>query len=214
MADTGDFGKIAEFRPEDATTNPSLINAAARLPAYTALVEDAVAYARANAPAGDAAERRALALDKLSVNFGAEIARLVPGYVSTEIDARLSFDAAASLKRARRVIALYAAAGVPKERVLIKLASTWEGIKCAEALEKEGVRCNLTLLFSFAQAVSGADRQAHALAGAETESARPFFLRTLLPPRRSQPTHLLHTTTPHLPRPPHTRCRSRAPRRA
>ena len=155
MADTGDFEKIAAFRPQDSTTNPSLILAAARLPAYAHLVADAIAYGRAQG--GSEEERLALILDKLAVNFGCEILKLVPGYVSTEIDARLSFDTARSLARARRVIALYAEQGVGKERVLIKLASTWECIRAAEVLEKEGVHTNMTLLFCFAQAVACAD---------------------------------------------------------
>ena len=152
VADTGEVSKIAALAPQDATTKPSLIYAAAQRPEYAALVSDAVQYARAQAPAG--AERAALALDKLAVNFGVEISKLVPGYVSTEVDARLSFDRAGSLARARRVSALYRAAGVPAERVLIKLASTWECISAAEELEKEGIRCNLTLLFCFEQAVA------------------------------------------------------------
>ena len=159
MADTGDFEKIAAFKPQDSTTNPSLILAAARLPQYAHLVADAIAHGRAAAAAagGDEAERLALVMDKLAVNFGCEILKLVPGYVSTEIDARLSFDTARSLARARRVIALYAERGVGPERVLIKLASTWECIRAAEALEKEGIKTNMTLLFNFAQAVACAD---------------------------------------------------------
>jgi transaldolase len=153
VADTGEFSKIAALRPQDATTNPSLIAAAARLPEYKALVDDAIAYGKAQVPGGGA-ERMALVLDKLAVNFGVEISKLVPGFVSTEVDARLSFDAEASLARARRIVALYAAAGVGAERVLIKLASTWECIRAAEQLEKEGIRCNLTLLFSFEQAAA------------------------------------------------------------
>jgi transaldolase len=140
VADTGDFEKIAAFRPQDSTTNPSLISAAARLPQYAALVADAVAYGRAKAAAGGAAaERLELVMDKLAVNFGCEILKLVPGYVSTELDARLSFDTARSLARARRIIALYAEQGIGKERVLVKLASTWESIRAAEVLEKEGI---------------------------------------------------------------------------
>ena len=163
VADTGDFEKIAAFRPQDSTTNPSLISAAARLPQYRALVDDAVAYsAKAGAGTGAndaeaAAARLSLTMDKLAVNFGCEILKLVPGYVSTELDARLSFDAAASVERARRIVRLYAEQGIGKERVLVKLASTWEGIKAAEALEKEGIHTNLTLLFCFAQAVAAAD---------------------------------------------------------
>ena len=141
MADTGDFEKIAAFKPQDSTTNPSLILAAARLPQYAHLVADAIAHGRAAAAAagGDEAERLALVMDKLAVNFGCEILKLVPGYVSTELDARLSFDTARSLARARRIIALYAEQGIGKERVLVKLASTWESIRAAEVLEKEGI---------------------------------------------------------------------------
>ena len=153
VADTGEFSKIAALSPQDATTNPSLIFAAAQRPEYSALVDEAVAYGRAQCPGGGA-EQMALVLDKVAVNFGVEISKLVPGYVSTEVDARLSFDTAGSLARARRLIALYQAAGVGKERVLIKLASTWECIRAAEVLEKEGIRCNLTLLFCFEQAVA------------------------------------------------------------
>ena len=141
--------QIKEYKPTDATTNPSLVNAAARLPEYRHLVDEAVAFAKASGAAGR--EQMDLLIDKLFVSFGAEILKYVPGYVSTEVDARVSFDVAKSLSRAHRLIDMYAAVGVPKERVLIKLASTWEGIKAAEQLEKEGISCNLTLLFSFAQ---------------------------------------------------------------
>jgi transaldolase len=125
------------------------------VPEYQHLVAEAIAYAKAHAE-GEAPQME-LALDKLAVNFGVEISKLVPGYVSTEVDARLSFCTEANILRARRLIALYSAAGVPKERVLIKLASTWEGIQAAKALEAEGIACNLTLLFSFTQAVACAD---------------------------------------------------------
>ena len=149
VADTGDVEAIRKVKPTDATTNPSLILAAAQMPAYQALVDDAVAYGRAKGLGA--------AMDKIAVNFGCEILKIVPRYVSTEVDARLSFDTAATLAKAREIIALYAAAGVPKERILIKIASTWEGIKAAEVLEKEGIRCNLTLLFGFGQAVACAE---------------------------------------------------------
>jgi transaldolase len=157
VADSGEIEKIKAFKPQDGTTNPSLINAAARLPEYKPLVEEAVAYVRAHAAAASKAERMELLLDKLSALFGAEILKHIPGYVSTEVDARLSFDAAASIARAKRILRLYEEAGVPKERVLIKLATTWEGIQAARALEAEGIRCNMTLLFAFAQAVAAAD---------------------------------------------------------
>ena len=138
-----------------ATTNPSLINKAARLEAYQHLVQDAIAYAKKEG--GDDRAQMDLALDKLSVNFGAEILKIVPGYVSTEVDARLSFDTQGNLDRAHRIISLYEAAGVTRDRILIKLASTWEGCQAAATLEKEGIHCNMTLLFSFAQAVAAAE---------------------------------------------------------
>jgi len=130
-----------------------LINAAARLPQYKALVDDAILHGKNAEPS----ERVALTLDKLAVNFGLEILKIIPGYISTEIDARLSFDTEASIARARRIISLYAEKGVGKDRVLIKMASTWEGIRAAETLEKEGIHTNMTLLFNFAQAVAAAD---------------------------------------------------------
>ena len=149
VADTGDFASMKAFSPRDATTNPSLILKAVQMPEYKALLERAVAENKGK-PVADV-------VDALIVIFGTEILKVVPGRVSTEVDARLSFDSAASVAKARELIALYAKAGIPKERVLIKLASTWEGIKAAEILEKEGIRCNLTLLFSFAQAVACAE---------------------------------------------------------
>jgi transaldolase len=149
VADTGDVEAIRKVKPTDATTNPSLILAAAQMEQYRPLVDDAVAYGRAKGLGA--------AMDKIAVNFGCEILKIVPRYISTEVDARLSFDTAATLAKAREIIALYAAAGVPKERILIKIASTWEGIKAAEVLEKEGIRCNLTLLFGFGQAVACAE---------------------------------------------------------
>ena len=156
VADTGDVDKIKQLCPQDATTNPSIIFAAAKLPAYKSLVTEAVSYAKAHQPTPGPAQM-ALCLDKVAVNFGVEISKVVPGYISTEVDARLSFDTAGSLLRARRIIQLYEQAGVGKERVLIKLASTWECIAAAEELEREGIRCNLTLLFSFEQAVACAN---------------------------------------------------------
>jgi len=153
VADTGDIDSIARFRPQDATTNPSLILKAAQDARYRPLVDQAIAAA-ADAPA-DA--RLSEVIDRLFVGFGRRILELVPGRVSTEVDARLSFDTDATEMKARRLIDLYEAAGVPRERVLIKIASTWEGIRAAERLEHDGIRCNLTLLFSFAQAVACAD---------------------------------------------------------
>ena len=138
-----------------ATTNPSLINKAARLEGYKALVADAISHAKA--AGGSKREQMDLALDKLSVNFGCEILKIVPGYVSTEVDARLSFDVDANVARARRIIGMYEAAGVSRDRILIKLATTWEGIQAAAILEKEGIHCNMTLLFCFAQAAAAAE---------------------------------------------------------
>jgi len=153
VADTGDIDAIARFRPQDTTTNPSLILKAAQDPRYRPLVDEAVAAAARLAPS----ERPAATIDHLYVGFGRRILELVPGRVSTEVDARLSFDTDATECKARRLIELYEAAGVPRERVLIKVASTWEGIRAAERLEHDGIHCNLTLLFSFAQAVACAD---------------------------------------------------------
>ncbi len=150
VADSGDIESIRHYQPEDATTNPSLLLKAAALEAYKPLVEDALRYGKSR---GDTQEQQiAEACDKLAVNICAEILKSVPGRVSTEVDARLSFDKQKSIEKARRLVALYAEQGVDKSRILIKLASTWEGIRAAEALEKEGINCNLTLLFSFAQA--------------------------------------------------------------
>jgi transaldolase len=153
VADTGDIGAIARFRPLDATTNPSLLLKAAALPAYAPLIEAAIAGARGD----DAAARIADAGDRLAVAIGTEILKLVPGRVSTECDARHSFDTAATLAQARKLVGLYEAAGIGRERLLIKIASTWEGIRAAAQLEREGIHCNLTLLFSFAQAVACAE---------------------------------------------------------
>ena len=152
VADTGDIDAIARHKPQDATTNPSLLLKAAQDKRYRSLVEGALRHAvRAG---GDHARQTSLFLDKLFVNFGCEILKIIPGRVSTEVDARLSFDTAGSMAKAREIIRLYQDAGVPRERVLIKIAATWEGIRAAEQLEKENIHCNLTLLFSFAQAVA------------------------------------------------------------
>ena len=155
VADTGDFQSIKAYTPLDGTTNPSLILKAATQPDYRALVEKAAA--RAKAQGGPPAEKMARAIDETSVAFGLEILKIVPGRVSTEVDARLSFDTQASVARGRSIIKLYEAAGIPKDRILIKIASTWEGIRAAEILEKEGIHCNLTLLFSLVQAVACAE---------------------------------------------------------
>lgn len=146
VADTGDFKQLAAYAPQDATTNPSLILKAVQKPEYAPLLAEAIAR-------HGTADKVEL-MNRLLVRFGCEILRLIPGRVSTEVDARLSFDTAATLDRARRVIALYRAEGVNSDRVLIKVAATWEGIRAAEQLEREGIHTNLTLLFSFAQAVA------------------------------------------------------------
>jgi transaldolase len=150
VADTGDFASIKEYAPQDATTNPSLILKAASLPGYKHLVDQAVKDAGTTATT-------AQVIDRLLVLFGAEILKIVPGRVSTEVDARLSFDRDGSIAKAREIVGLYEKAGFPRERVLIKLASTWEGIRAAEQLQKEKINCNMTLLFSFAQAVASAE---------------------------------------------------------
>lgn len=155
VADTGDFGSIAAYKPADATTNPSLIYAAAMDTKYSALIDDALQYAKRVSK--DKSIQLKLALDKLAVNFGLEILKIVPGRVSTEVDARLSFDTEGSIAKARELIALYEASGISRERILIKVASTWEGIQATEILEKEGIHCNLTLLFSKAQAIRCAE---------------------------------------------------------
>jgi len=149
VADTGDIEAIKQFSPQDATTNPSLIYKAAQLPQYQSLITGAVAWAKSQE--GDLLENT---MDKLAVAIGCEILKTVPGYVSTEVDARLSFNTVATVEKARRIISLYEEAGVERQRILIKIASTWEGIQAAKVLEEEGIHCNLTLLFSFAQAVA------------------------------------------------------------
>jgi transaldolase len=149
VADTGNFHQLAAYAPQDATTNPSLILKAVQQPDYAPLLADAVAVHR-GAPL-DAV------VDQVLVRFGLQILKLVPGRVSTEVDARLSFDTAGTVARARRLIGLYDAAGIGRERVLIKIAATWEGIRAAEQLERDGIHCNLTLLFAFCQAVACGD---------------------------------------------------------
>ena len=151
VADTGDIDAIKQYAPQDATTNPSLIFKAAAMPQYAHLVDEAVVWAKQQ---GGHVEQ---ALLKVAVNFGVEIVKLIPGRVSTEVDARLSFDTAATIAQAEEIIALYAEQGIEKDRVLIKIASTWEGIQAAAALEKKGIHCNLTLMFNFAQAVACAE---------------------------------------------------------
>lgn len=148
VADTGDLDAVAKWRPQDTTTNPSILLSAAQDPRFLPLLEGALAKGKTDTEK---------VLEHLFVDFGCEILKLIPGRVSTEVDARLSFDEGGSIDKARRLIALYEAAGVKRERILIKLASTWAGIRAAERLEREGIHCNLTLLFSFAQAVACAD---------------------------------------------------------
>ena len=150
VADTGDIDAIKKYQPQDATTNPSLILSASALPQYTPLIDEAIAYAKAQS--ADKAQQLIDAEDKLAVNIGLEILKIVPGRISTEVDARLSYDTQATVEKARKLIALYNAAGISNDRILIKIASTWQGIRAAEILEKEGINCNLTLLFSEAQA--------------------------------------------------------------
>ncbi|MBP9841448.1 MAG: transaldolase [Simkaniaceae bacterium] len=151
VADTGDIEAIKLYKPTDATTNPSLILAAAQIPQYLPLLQDAVQYAKKNGGSLDKA------IAKVFVNFGVEILKHIPGRISTEVDARLSFDIQASIAKAKEYIALYQAAGIPKERILVKLASTWEGAEACKALEKEGIHCNLTLMFSLPQAIACAE---------------------------------------------------------
>jgi transaldolase len=155
VADTGDFEAIAEHKPQDATTNPSLLFQAAQKPHYQHLVDEALDFA-VRSP-GDPAARSVAFMDKLFITFGCEILKIVPGRVSTEVDAGLSFDTEGTLAKARKLIGMYKQAGIGRERILIKIASTWEGIRAAEQLEREGIHCNLTLLFSFAQAVACAE---------------------------------------------------------
>ncbi|WP_279142652.1 transaldolase [Photobacterium phosphoreum] len=150
VADTGDIKDISKYQPEDATTNPSLILKAAQIAEYAPLIDQSIAYAKAQS--NDKAQQIQDTCDMLAVNIGKEILNVVPGRISTEVDARLSFDTEGSVIKARHLIKLYNDAGITNDRILIKLASTWEGIRAAEILEKEGINCNLTLLFSFAQA--------------------------------------------------------------
>ena len=150
VADTGDIDAIKKYQPQDATTNPSLILSASALPQYTPLIDEAIAYAKAQS--ANKAQQLIDAEDKLAVNIGLEILKIVPGRISTEVDARLSYDTQATVEKARKLISLYNAAGISNDRILIKIASTWQGIRAAEILEKEGINCNLTLLFSEAQA--------------------------------------------------------------
>ncbi|MBQ4844061.1 transaldolase [Pseudoalteromonas sp. MMG005] len=155
VADTGDIEAIRKHQPEDATTNPSLLLKASEMPAYQAYLQKAWDFAKTNE--SDARQQLELACDYFAVLIGKEIAEIVPGYISTEVDARLSFDTQAMINKANTLLRLYEQEGVSKDKILIKIASTWEGIKAAEQLEKEGIKCNLTLLFSQAQARACAD---------------------------------------------------------
>src|ERR1700735_253026 len=161
VADTGDINAIEKFKPQDSTTNPSLIAAAAEMPAYAPIVDGVLMQAREEA--GSLASDKGVAavgFKSLAVAFGRKILEIIPGRVSTEVDARLSYDTEKSIETARDIIAQYEKAGVSRERVLIKLASTWEGIRAAEILEKEGIHCNMTLLFGLHQAVAAAEAKA------------------------------------------------------
>lgn len=157
VADTGDIQSIQKFRPRDATTNPSLIAAAAQMPEYARLVDDALLWAKRESKDAGKDGVVKLAIDRLAVEFGLKILEIVPGRVSTEVDARLSFDTQGTVAKARTLIAQYEAANTKRDRVLIKIASTWEGIRAAEILEKEGIHCNLTLLFGLHQAIACAE---------------------------------------------------------
>ena len=169
VADTGDIDAIKKYQPQDATTNPSLILSASALPQYAPLIDEAIAYAKAQS--ANKAQQLIDAEDKLAVNIGLEILKIVPGRISTEVDARLSYDTQATVEKARKLIALYNAVGISNDRILIKIASTWQGIRAAEILEKEGINCNLTLLFS--------EAQARACAEAGVYSISPFVGRIL-----------------------------------
>ncbi len=158
VADSGDIETIRAFAPQDCTTNPTLILKAAKMPAYASLVKDAIAWSRdTSRDAEDGEDWVELAIDRLSVNFGTQLSRIVPGFVSTEVNARLSFDTEATIAKAERLIGLYKELGVGADRILIKVAATWEGIQAARVLEQRGIHCNLTLLFGMAQAVACAE---------------------------------------------------------
>ncbi len=158
VADTGDIQAIEQYQPRDATTNPSLITAAAQMPQYQEIVDDTLKQAKKDKGSGVAdQEILTLAFDRLAVSFGKKILEIIPGRVSTEVDARLSYDTEATVEKARYLISEYEAAGISRDRILIKIASTWEGIKAAEVLEKEGIHCNLTLLFGIHQAIACAE---------------------------------------------------------
>jgi len=155
VSDTGDFETIAQYKPRDATTNPSLLLKAAQMSGYRKLLDEAIEWAHSEG--GDSNTQTDAIIDRLFIDFGKEILKIIPGRVSTEVDARLSFDTEATIEKAHRLISLYENDGIDRKRILIKIASTWEGIRAAERLEKEGIHCNMTLLFSFAQAVACAE---------------------------------------------------------
>ncbi|MCK4751588.1 MAG: transaldolase, partial [Bacteroidales bacterium] len=155
VADTGDFGSMKQYQPVDATTNPSLIFAAAQKPEYAHLVDRAIEFGREEGGSSD--QRLNSTMDMVAVLFGMEILKIVPRRVSTEVDARLTFDTEATILKARKIIGMYEDHGIPREKILIKVATTWEGINAARELEKEGIHCNLTLLFSMAQAIACAE---------------------------------------------------------
>lgn len=155
VADSADFESIRRFKPLDSTTNPSLILAAAQEQKYANLIDEALAYARRRST--DRPKQISIAVDKLFINFGLEILKIVPGRVSTQVDARMSFDNEGSVKKAREVIAMYKEAGIDRERVLVEIAATWEGIRAADTLTKEGIHCNMTLMFSLPQAIACAE---------------------------------------------------------
>ncbi|EEQ89127.1 hypothetical protein RJZ56_006776 [Blastomyces dermatitidis] len=160
VCDSGDFATIGKYKPQDATTNPSLILAASKKPEYAKLIDSAVAYGKENGKTLD--EKVDATLDRLLVEFGKEILQIIPGKVSTEVDARFSFDTKASVNKALNIIELYKSVGIPKERVLIKIASTWEGIQAAHILQSQhGINCNLTLMFSLVQAIAAAEAGAY-----------------------------------------------------
>lgn len=158
VADTGDFAQLEKYQPQDSTTNPSLILAASSMPEYSHLVDEAIKYGKENGKSKE--EQVEKALDKVAVNFGVEILKIVPGRVSTEIDARLSFDTEGTVKKAKDILNLYKEAGIDKERVLLKIASTWEGLQAAKILENEGIHVNMTLMFSLTQAMVAAEANA------------------------------------------------------
>ncbi|SHF51077.1 transaldolase [Vibrio gazogenes] len=159
VADTGEIDAIKKYQPQDATTNPSLILKAAQIPEYAAFIDQAIAYAKSKSD--DKAQQLEDTSDMLAVTIGKEILKSIPGRISTEVDARLSYDTEKTIEKARKLISLYNDAGISNDRILIKVASTWEGIRAAEVLEKDGINCNLTLLFSFAQARACAEAGAY-----------------------------------------------------